>query len=109
MNNFFKALSNRTPITPDTLEYRLYYDKESGDPLFYSTEDKEGEYIIIDRLQYIASNYGCCIEKGKLVIKTPSNIFKLVHGTTGTECHKNDITLITKTNSQCWKFRLYEE
>ena len=47
------------PLPEFKLEYRLYYDKNTGDPLFFSMTDEPGEYIIVTKEDYeeAAINY----------------------------------------------------
>jgi hypothetical protein len=58
------------PLPKFKEEYRLYYDKSSGDPLFFSMESPAGDYIIVTKEDYeqAAINY-IQVVNGKLVRK----------------------------------------
>lgn len=60
------------------MEYRLYYDKDSGAPKFMSGDDgPEGNYIIITREQYdIGILGGMIVENGALIKKNPVSLYK---------------------------------
>jgi len=58
------------PLPPIRYEYRLYYDKSTGNPLFFSMETPPGDYIIVTKEDYesAAINYIQVIDN-KLVRK----------------------------------------
>ena len=87
---FWAALAPQ-PAPPDPF-YRLYYD-EQGHPLFYSMEDKPGNYIEIDRETW--SNPGHIqVVDGRIVKIKTAVIHKLIPGDTGTACHPLDVSII---------------
>jgi hypothetical protein len=62
------------PLPTAIIQYRLYYDKFSGDPLFFSMESLPGDYIIVSKEDYehAAINYIQVID-GKLTKKKLSS------------------------------------
>ena len=108
MSNFFEALANRTPIKQVQHEYRLYYDKESGKPLFYSMEDKEGDYVVIDKQTYAESPSNIRVINGRIEKFVFRDISKLVPKGGTINCHSDDITVIVSENGTNWSRKQYE-
>ena len=104
MNNLFEALKSRKPApAPKKAEYRLYYDKETGDPLFYSMEEHENkDFIVIDRETFVKGKQGVHIKDGKLHAKVYSIVYKLVPSDEGTQCYKNDISIVDPNSDVYW-------
>lgn len=106
MSNFFEALKNRKPVETVVHEFRLYYNKDDGTPLFYSMDDVEGDYIIVDKETYVESPLSVCVVDGKLKKWVFRDVSKLVVGTEGTTCHSNDITVIANEGT-VWEYKQY--
>jgi hypothetical protein len=101
MTNFWQALDQIQPaVDPVELEYRLYYN-DLGEPLFYSTDNQPGNYIIIDKETYAVGRYDVRIVDGKLIKPTEYVYQKLVPVITG-----NDVSIVTP--NQKWKLKRYE-
>lgn len=49
------------------IEYRLYYDKNTGSPIKYSAMDEEGDYIVITFKDYELANFQVKVIDGKLI------------------------------------------
>ena len=109
MSNFFEALKTRTPIEKTEHEFRLYYDRETGSPLFYSMEDKEGDYIVVDKETYAESPTSIRIVDGKIKKYVVRDISKLVQGGNDTTCHNDDITIVVNESGTNWSLRQYED
>lgn len=94
------------------LEFRLYYDEE-GKVLFYSGQEQEGKYIVIDSQTYAEGRMDLRIVNGKIV-RTQDNavVAKLKpHISEGISCHKYDISIIVPEkykHKQKWKLNIYE-
>jgi len=107
MTNFYDALD----ILDDQFEkpkvfFRLYYDIETGGPLFYSMEDKPGDYITITAKEFAELRLDITVKDGKINRLRSTSIGKLVpahfgHGTT-----KDDITIVG--DEQYWEMKTYE-
>jgi hypothetical protein len=106
MTDFWKEVEGLLePMQPPNIFYRLYYD-DNGHVLFYSMEDLPGNYIEIDRDTFVLGPLNVRVRAGKIVEVTRiSN--KLTPGTSGTMCHKTDISVIT-TTGQYWTMKNYE-
>jgi hypothetical protein len=78
-------------------EYRLYYDKNSGDPLFFSMESPLGDYIIVTKEDYeqAAINYIQVVE-GKLVRKKLQSELqnRYIPSATGVRTIEDDIQFV---------------
>jgi len=110
MTNFWAALEDVDQTQPAfELEYRLYYDAKTGEPLFYTTQDEPGIYIIVDKQFYDESRYDIYIKDGKIERIKCEPLGKLVLSIDGTATHPTDITIISKTEqSTHWKIKTYE-
>ena len=105
---FFEALKNIPAQQKVELEYRLYYDPDSGDPLFYTSDDEPGTYIVVDQKTYNLSDYHCRVIKGKMVsLNIPGSYQKLVPADQGVVVHENNVMIISQ-KGKCWKLKTYE-
>jgi hypothetical protein len=107
-NTFFQALKNLPEQKLVDLEYRLYYDPESGEPLFYTSTDEPGTYIVVDKTTYNVGNYHCVVKNGKIVnLNIVGEYRKLVPSDTGVVTHTDNVMIITQTG-QHWAIKTYE-
>lgn len=94
MTNFWDALTQIDSQVADLArEYRLYYDV-NGDPVCYSMEDLDGEYIIIDQETYAEGRYDVRVEQGKLIQPNKMTYKKLVPSDDGTETTIYDMSIV---------------
>lgn len=112
MTNFWQGLEefNQQKTKSTEIEFRLYYD-EDGHPLFYTTENVNGNYIKVDQDTYNLGDYqNIKIVNGQILQRSPIDSNKLILSESeGTCCHKNDITLIDDTKiGQYWKIKTHE-
>jgi len=112
MTNFWQGLEsfNSEDTSPSKIEFKLYYD-DNGLPLFYSTENENGNYIVIDHETYSRGDYNNIkVKDGKILQRSPLDSTKLIKSDTeGVSCHKNDVSIIEDTNTgQYWKLKTYE-
>ena len=106
---FFQALANLHPQETVKLEYRLYYDPDSGDPLFYTSKDEPGTYIVVDQKTYSLGNYHCRVENNKILsLNTPGSYQKLVPADQGVVLDENNVMIISQ-KGKCWKLKTYED
>ena len=105
---FFQALQSLQPQETVEREYRLYYDSESGNPLFYTGTDEPGTYIVVDKQTYDISNYHCVVKDGKIInLNTVGAYRKLVPSDTGVTTHTDNVMIVTETG-QNWAIKTYE-
>jgi len=112
MTNFWQGLDAFNAQEPERLdvEFKLYYD-ECGSPLFYTTENEKGNYIVVDQKTYSQGDYvNIKVKNGKILRKCPSDSKKLIKSDKeGVRCHRSDVSIIDDTNhGQYWKLKLYE-
>jgi hypothetical protein len=75
------------------VEFRLYHD--NGKFLYYSCEDLEGEYIVVDAETYALGNPLIQIIDGEIVPLTfELELYKLTKSRKGTSCPVEDIAIV---------------
>jgi hypothetical protein len=106
MINFLKALET-VDFVPPIVEklYRLYYDS-NGRPLFYSTEDLDGNFVTVSKEEHTIGRYNVTIINNKIVYPLEYIYQKLTPSINGTECTNNDVSVIGK--GQHWSLTRYE-
>lgn len=110
MDEFLKALAAFQPPAAKPIEFRVYYDTETGKILNYTNEDLPGQYILVDKDTFARHRFDCCVKDGKLKqYRLPAT--KMVPADDGTSCHPTDITIIVddKQKSVKWKLKAYEQ
>lgn len=90
------------------VEYRLYYN-DIGSVICYTTEDLEGDYIVIDKLAYITARHDVRVVDNKLIrMTTGSHILKLIPSDSGTPCNKDNVLVIDTTDPVYWDLTVYD-
>jgi len=104
MSNFFKALKNKPPApVAQKVEYRLYYNKETGRALFYSMSNDDGDYVVIDKETYVRGKMNIQVVDGKLHETVYSVVYKLVPNVqTGTPCYEYDVSIVDPGSKIVW-------
>lgn len=107
--NFWQVWNNLEPYAPPVVFWRLYYD-EQGYPLFYTMEDKPGNYIDVTPEQYQRASMRVRVRNGQLTELKSNPVKKLVPSDLGTACHSTDVTIVVDNaqQHQCWKIKTYE-
>lgn len=102
-DNFWNVWNSFKWPEPKTTEYRCYYT-EDGTVDFYTMEDFPGNYICIDREQYVLAHKPARVVDGKLVIIKPQRVSQQLkpHASTGTLCHPHDVCVPVETNGIYW-------
>jgi hypothetical protein len=92
------------------IEYRIYYDSDSGVILDYTNEIREGTYLTVDRETFIKHQFNLKVKNGKLIGIKPT-VGKLVPGAEGVACHPNDITIVVDPTSPStfWNNQTYDD
>lgn len=90
---------------PPPVFFRLYYDENTGNPLFYSMDDVPGTYITIDAETYARSSMQVKVKDGNIVhLKLPRQP-KLVPGS-GTPCHPQSVAIVVDQDQPNTKWSL---
>ena len=106
MSNFFDALELVEKPKPVKYEYRLYYDADTGKPLYYSMADDEGDYIIVTKEQFAECRYDVIVKDGKLEKVRSISIGKLAPSDKGYGTRADDISIVG--NDMYWSSKTYE-
>ena len=61
---FDQIISNNKPVD---FEYRLYYNKETEEPLFYTMEQPIGDYITVTQKQHSEGRYDLLVRGGNII------------------------------------------
>lgn len=91
------------------VELRLYYD-DNGKVLCYTSENLEGNYIVIDANTYAEGRFDLRVVDNKIT-KASEYMFisKLVKSDSGTRCEPNDICVLTDNDpSTFWEVKINE-
>lgn len=105
LESLLQSRRGLVPKVPD--QYRLYYDDE-GKPLFYSSEDLPGRYIIVDQDTYNQGRYDLLVINGKIRSLSADTFRKLVPAETGTACHPTNVMIVDPSSNYYWKLKGYE-
>jgi hypothetical protein len=104
MTNFFKALEEFIPPVVEQLEYRIYYDIETGKPYSLSTEKLKGEYIVVSKEQFesvILSRIRIKDGAIKYIDFRPKNVLKLQLDSEGEfTTVANDMMIVSTTGDR---------
>ena len=107
MSNFWQAIEHHQGHVPrKSYEYRLYHH-EDGSVRCYSTQELEGDYVVIDQDTFAQHRYDVIVRDGR--VYNPHRVKqhrKLVPSSTGTETSADDVTVIGQ--GQHWEMRYYD-
>lgn len=93
------------PEESQPVEYRIYYDPDTGAVLQYSTEELEGAYIVVEQEVYNKYNHQARVVDGELRTLTSAGfITKLVPGKSGWHAHPDNVELIVNRGKQ-WELK----
>lgn len=107
MSNFFKAITNMKHVTKVAPKYMLYYNKDNGKPLFYSMDEVDGDFVVVDAETYVHANYNLYVKGGVLIKKIYKDISKLTQHGNETTCYDTDISIVSN-NGTAWSLRSYD-
>jgi len=97
MNDFLQEFA-KIQLNSVEVEYRLYYNESTGEPICYSMEDLNFKYINISKAQYAQGNYNVIIKNNQIVEINDTVPTKLVPGTSGTSTLPNNVMVIADTD-----------
>jgi hypothetical protein len=107
--NFWQVFGSLEPWQPPVVFWRLYYD-ENGMPLFYTQEDKPGNYINVTPEQYQRASMRVKVKDNKLIELTTTPVKKKIPADTGIPCYPNDVSIVVAESEphQCWRLTTNE-
>jgi hypothetical protein len=94
------------------IEYRLYYNKETGKPLFYSMDAQtEGEdYINISKEQYDEGRYDLVVRNGTIEnLIDAVSWSKLVPSDSGISCRADNVMIVDAEGDKKWALKTYHQ
>jgi hypothetical protein len=93
---------------PVDLVYKLYYNKETGNTIQYTTDELEGDYIEITKQQYAESRYDSLVIDGVLTSVTEVESWtKIVLDNEGVACRDNNAMIVDSNSNTRWKVKTY--
>jgi hypothetical protein len=109
-NQEFITLWEAPKITPPT--FKLYYD-EKGYVRFYTCDNEEGNFIVIDKHTFAAARMDVRVLEGRIVFpSTATVISRLTQDNEGVLCASEDMSIIAsesdEIDKQYWKLKTYE-
>jgi hypothetical protein len=82
---------------------------DTGDVDFYTMEDLPGNYIEVDQQVYVLAPQPARVVDGKLIITRPKTVVqKLQPKSTGTLCHKQDVSVVVEDNGTYWNYQQHD-
>lgn len=107
-DNFWKVWNSFTWPEPTPVIYRCYYH-DDGTVDFYTMEDLPGNYIEIEQQIYVLAPWPARVVDGRLQILQPKTVVqKLQPDSTGTLCHKQDVSVVVKDKGTYWNYQQHE-
>ena len=106
----FWAILHNTPVEITPLR-RLYYN-DSGEPLFYATEDLPGNYIDVDQETFARASSRVRVRNGQLISTATHRLSKkLVPADHGVACDSRDVCVVvgTEQTHTKWTIKNYEQ
>ena len=102
---FTDIIKSKKPVD---INYRLYYNKETGKPLQYTIDEQDGDCIVITKQQYAESRYDSVVINGKLTtVNNAVRWSKLVPGNEGVACATNNVMIVDDNGAVKWKLKTY--
>ena len=102
---FFSIWQSQTQQIHKTPEYRLYHD-ENGFPLFFSTEELPGNYIVVDQDIFFGGARNIRVLDGKLKIYQTVFGKKLIPTDQGQACDARNVCVIVPEDQPHIKWNL---
>ena len=85
-------------VPDQVVTLRRLYHNDSGEPLFYATEDLPGNYIDVDAETFARASSRVRVRNGQLISTVTHQISqKLVPAESGTACDTRDICVVVNT------------
>lgn len=107
MSEELTTVFKMTPVDKPT--FKLYYD-EKGYVVTYTTEELDGNYLIIDAITYAEARPDVCVIDGQIMKKSDYTVInKLIPSDEGQACYFDDISILTNEfKTKIWSPRTRE-
>jgi len=107
-NEFAKLFNQLIPDNKVDFEYRLYYNKQTGEPIAYTMEELEGDYIKVTHKQYAEGRYDLVVRNGIIERLLDSVSWtKLVPSNAGTGCRADNVMIVDTNSDTKWEIKTY--
>lgn len=103
--NLLDVFASLETWQPPVVFWRLYHD-DAGEPLFYTQEDKPGNYIDVTPEQYQRASMQVKVKDRKLVELSTKRTKKLMPSSTGTPCYPTDVSIVVPETEQHQRWRI---
>lgn len=105
--NFLQAINAWQQTAPESqaVTYRLYYD-ENGQPICYSMEELDGNYVEITAEQFARSDAHVVVREGKIHAQPLPLPAHLVPAESGTACVSDDVSIVATAQQPHVKWSL---
>lgn len=107
--DFVKLINDAgQPKKPVDKVYKLYYNKETGKPIEYATEDFEGSYVVVSKEQYTEGRHDFIV-KDNVIFKLDAiqSIRKLIPSQKGTACEPTNVLILDPTSNKKWNVKTH--
>ena len=102
---FDQIMSNNKPVD---FEYRLYYNKETEEPLFYTMEQPIGDYITVTQKQHSEGRYDLLVRGGNIInLIDAVSWTKLVPSELGTSCREDNVMIVDSSSNAKWTIKTH--
>jgi hypothetical protein len=89
-------------------EYRLYYNKETEEPLFYTMEQPIGDYVTVTQKQHSEGRYDVIVRGGTIIsLNDAVSWTKLVPSDSGTSCRADNVMIVDSNSDTKWEIKTY--
>jgi hypothetical protein len=107
---FIKLINASAAIVnkPVDFTHRLYYNKETGEPIAYSMEELEGDYITVTKEQYHQGRYDVIVkDNGIFKLDSIQYIRKLIPDQKGVACDPTNVLILDPTSNKKWNVKTH--
>lgn len=85
---------------------RLYYNKETGEPIAYTMEELDGDYITITSEEYAQGRYDIIVKDNKILkFESIEYARKLVLNEDGFACTPTNVLIVDNSSDTKWKVK----
>ncbi len=88
--------------------YKLYYNKDTGTPIEYTTEALEGSYVVVTKQQYTEGRHDVVIKDNDIFkLDSIQYIRKLIPDQKGIACDSTNVLILDPTSNKKWNVKTH--
>ena len=88
--------------------YKLYYNKDTGTPIEYTTEALEGSYVVVTKQQYTEGRHDVVIKDNNIFkLDSIQYIRKLIPDQKGIACDSTNVLILDPTSNKKWNVKTH--